>query len=90
LFSPRKRFVEIAESDEQGAKIVYSSRCKLVSKYINYLGEISEEKESISSTINSFYWYKDYFLDIEERSKTSRRGDLYIHKVKNDYPQLGH
>ena len=69
-----KRFIKIAEASEKGIQLAFSSRNKLVSKYINPEGEISEEQETEEietgydgdkskwANSNLSYWYDNYFL----------------------------
>ncbi len=69
-----KRFINISEVSEDGMQLAFSSRNKLVSKFINPEGEISEEQESEEietgydgdkskwAHSNLSYWYDNYFI----------------------------
>ena len=69
-----KKFIRVAENSEQGLQLAFSSRNKLVSKFINPEGEVSNEQQTDEietgydgdksrwSNSNLSYWYDDYFL----------------------------
>jgi len=69
-----KRFIRIADFDEDEIKLVFSSNSRVVSKSFNFDGELVNDQESDEietgldgdktrwSSSNLTYWYDDYFL----------------------------
>jgi len=69
-----KRFISIAEGDQDALNLVFASRSRIVSKSFSYEGEVISDRTSDPietgldgdktkwSNSNVDYWYDDYFI----------------------------
>lgn len=93
-----KRFISISERDETGLKLVFSTRSRIISKHIDYNGNIIKERESdeletgfegdkfgiFVYTFNVDYWYDKYFIAYGSQ-KIKNKEDPNVKKKRKVY-----